>query len=229
MVVMGCPSPRAPGKALILALWGTVVVGGIDNLLYPMLVGNRMRMHTVLVFISLVGGLFVFGAAGLILGPVVLTVTTVLLEVWRHQNADPIPVAAPPVLLAQLATLPRADFWPRLGALLIDIVLVAVAGGVSLVLAWLPFPLLFGGYVFGLWLWKGTTVGGIVFNLKVVRLDGRPIDAATAMVRTLVAFLSVCAAGLGFLWCLWDDERQTWHDKVAGTVVVRVPKATPLV
>lgn len=83
----------APGKALILAIWGTVVVGGIDNLLYPMLVGNRMRMHTVLVFISIVGGLFVFGAAGLILGPVVLTVTSVLLEVWRHQNADAITVA----------------------------------------------------------------------------------------------------------------------------------------
>lgn len=86
----------APGKALILAIWGTVVVGGIDNLLYPMLVGNRMRMHTVLVFISIVGGLFVFGAAGLILGPVVLTVTVVLLEVWRHQNADPAPLAATP-------------------------------------------------------------------------------------------------------------------------------------
>jgi uncharacterized RDD family membrane protein YckC len=92
----------------------------------------------------------------------------------------------------------------------------------------LPFPLLFGGYVFGFWLWKGTTVGGIVFNLKVVRLDGRPVDAATALVRTLVAFLSAVTL-LGFLWCLWDLERQTWHDKVAGTVVVRVPKATPLV
>jgi uncharacterized RDD family membrane protein YckC len=139
-----------------------------------------------------------------------------------------IPVTPPPALLTQLATLPRADFWPRLGALLIDIVLVAVAGGVTVVLSVFPFPLLFGGYVFGLWLWKGTTVGGIVFNLKVVRLDGRPIDAATAVVRTLVAFLSAVTL-LGFLWCLWDSERQTWHDKVAGTVVVRVPKATPLV
>ncbi len=135
--------------------------------------------------------------------------------------------AVPPVLVD--ATLPRAEFGVRLAALLIDIVLVAVATAVTVVLAVLPFPLVFGGYMFALWLWRGTTVGGIVFNLKVVRLDGRPIDAATAMVRTLVAFLSVCAAGLGFLWCLWDDERQTWHDKVAGTVVVRVPKATPLV
>lgn len=93
----------APGKALILAVWGTVVVGGIDNLLYPTLVGNRMRMHTVLVFISVVGGLVVFGAAGLILGPVVLTVTTVLLEVWRHQNGDQPTVAATPAEVADNA------------------------------------------------------------------------------------------------------------------------------
>jgi len=76
-----------PLQALILAAWGTVVVGGIDNLLYPMLVGNRLHMHTVLAFISIVGGLLVFGASGLILGPVILTATTVLLEVWRHPDA----------------------------------------------------------------------------------------------------------------------------------------------
>ncbi len=77
-----------PGKALILAIWGTVIVGGIDNLMYPMLVGNRMHLHTVLVFISVVGGLFVFGAAGLILGPMVLTITSVLLEIWRHPAGE---------------------------------------------------------------------------------------------------------------------------------------------
>lgn len=76
-----------PGQSLLLTLWGAVVVGGIDNLLYPMLVGNRMHLHTVLVFISIVGGLFVFGAAGLILGPMLLTATTVLLEAWRYPEA----------------------------------------------------------------------------------------------------------------------------------------------
>jgi predicted PurR-regulated permease PerM len=72
-----------PGNALILILWGTIVVGGIDNLIYPILVGNRLKMHTVPTFISLVGGLIVFGAPGLILGPVVLTVTQFLVEYWR--------------------------------------------------------------------------------------------------------------------------------------------------
>jgi predicted PurR-regulated permease PerM len=75
------------GKALILTLWGAVVVGGIDNLLRPVLVGNRLKLHTLLVFISVVGGLILFGPAGLILGPVALTVTTVLLETWRPRTA----------------------------------------------------------------------------------------------------------------------------------------------
>ncbi|MBC7368579.1 MAG: AI-2E family transporter [Undibacterium sp.] len=70
------------GKAVILALWGVIVVGTIDNLLCPVLVGNRLKQHTVLAFVSLVGGLILFGPAGLILGPVVLTITMALLETW---------------------------------------------------------------------------------------------------------------------------------------------------
>jgi predicted PurR-regulated permease PerM len=71
------------GKALILTAWGTVVVGGIDNLLYPTLVGDHLRLHSVVAFISIVGGLMLFGASGLLLGPLVVTVTIFFLEVWR--------------------------------------------------------------------------------------------------------------------------------------------------
>jgi predicted PurR-regulated permease PerM len=70
------------GQALVLTLWGLLVVGTIDNLLRPILVGNRMKLPTVLAFISVLGGLLQFGAAGLILGPAILAVTTVLLEIW---------------------------------------------------------------------------------------------------------------------------------------------------
>ncbi|MEO8160296.1 MAG: AI-2E family transporter [Arenimonas sp.] len=76
------------GSAFILAAWGAIVVGGIDNLLYPMLVGNRLKMHTLVAFVSIVGGLMVFGASGLILGPVVFTVTRLLLEVWKRPLLD---------------------------------------------------------------------------------------------------------------------------------------------
>jgi predicted PurR-regulated permease PerM len=74
------------GKALILVLWGGLVVGTIDNLLRPILVGKRLEQHTILAFMSVVGGLLLFGPAGLILGPVTLTVTTVLLEAWPSRD-----------------------------------------------------------------------------------------------------------------------------------------------
>jgi predicted PurR-regulated permease PerM len=83
------------GDALMLAGWGAVVVGGIDNLLYPMLVGNRLKMHTIVAFVSIVGGLIVFGPSGLILGPVVFTVTRLLLEIWNRPPADSDLPAAP--------------------------------------------------------------------------------------------------------------------------------------
>ncbi len=73
------------GQAFILSLWGLMVVGTIDNLLRPILVGQRLQMPTVLAFISVVGGIAVFGPAGLILGPVALTVTMVLLEIWPRR------------------------------------------------------------------------------------------------------------------------------------------------
>ena len=74
------------GRALILTGWGAVVIGGIDNLLYPMLIGNRLRLHTVPAFVAVVGGLAVFGTSGVVLGPLVVTVTLALLEIWRART-----------------------------------------------------------------------------------------------------------------------------------------------
>jgi predicted PurR-regulated permease PerM len=76
-------------RALILVLWGALVVSSIDNLLYPMLVGNRLKLHTVPAFISLVGGLTLFGPAGIILGPMAVTITIILLDVWRTRITEP--------------------------------------------------------------------------------------------------------------------------------------------
>jgi predicted PurR-regulated permease PerM len=69
-------------RALILALWGGVVVGGIDNILRPTFVGNRLRLHTIPAFVSLIGGIVLFGAPGFILGPLAVTVTILLVEFW---------------------------------------------------------------------------------------------------------------------------------------------------
>jgi predicted PurR-regulated permease PerM len=75
------------GKAVILASWGGTAIALIDNLLYPVLVGKQLRFHPLAVFFSIVGGLSLFGAAGLVLGPLTLSVTAALLEVLRRRTA----------------------------------------------------------------------------------------------------------------------------------------------
>jgi predicted PurR-regulated permease PerM len=74
-------------KGLILIGWGLTAIGLIDNLLYPVLVGTRLRLHPLPVFFSIVGGLAVFGAAGIILGPVTLAVAEALIDVWKRRTA----------------------------------------------------------------------------------------------------------------------------------------------
>jgi len=74
-------------KAAILVAWGAVAIGLIDNLLYPMLVGHRLRFHPLPVFFSIVGGLGLFGAAGLVLGPLILSVTAALVELLSRRTA----------------------------------------------------------------------------------------------------------------------------------------------
>jgi uncharacterized RDD family membrane protein YckC len=135
-------------------------------------------------------------------------------------------VASPPIS----AAMPRAGFWIRMMALLLDIILVGFVSSV-------PFHHSFGNFhlvmlaIYGAVMWKlkGATVGGIVFDLHVVRLDGRPVDWETAIVRALGCFLSLAVVGLGFIWIAFDHGSQAWHDKIAGTVVVRVKKGVPLV
>lgn len=70
-------------NAAILAVWGAVVISNVDNVLYPLLVGSRLQLHNVAAFIAVVGGIVAFGLSGIILGPLAVTLTLSLLEVWR--------------------------------------------------------------------------------------------------------------------------------------------------
>lgn len=139
--------------------------------------------------------------------------------------AAPAGTAAPPLVAS---TLPRAGFWIRMAALLIDVLLIAILVNVIDHRGNLEFVAL---AIYGAVMWKlrGSTVGGIIFDLRVVRIDGRPVDWETAIVRALACFLSLVVAGLGFFWIAFDAGKQAWHDKIAGTAVVRVPKGVPLV
>jgi predicted PurR-regulated permease PerM len=73
-------------KAIILAVWGALVIGSVDNFLRPKLVGEKTRLHELLIFFSVLGGLQVFGVIGLVLGPVVVAITIALLDVLRHAD-----------------------------------------------------------------------------------------------------------------------------------------------
>ncbi|ORE93953.1 AI-2E family transporter [Aurantimonas sp. 22II-16-19i] len=69
--------------AMVLALWGTLVVGLVDNLVYPILVGRQLMIHSAVTFIAVVGGLLVFGTTGLVLGPIIVAALLALLQTWR--------------------------------------------------------------------------------------------------------------------------------------------------
>jgi uncharacterized RDD family membrane protein YckC len=71
-------------------------------------------------------------------------------------------------------------------------------------------------------------VGGIICQLRVIRTDGSPLRFVDALVRGLSSIFSFAVLGLGCLWILRDPERQAWHDRIAGTYVVEVPRGWPL-
>ncbi len=74
-------------KALILTIWGALIVGLIDNFLYPILVAGELKFHPLAVFFAIFGGLIAFGIAGIVLGPVILAITVALLEIWRLRRS----------------------------------------------------------------------------------------------------------------------------------------------
>src|SRR5215213_3519692 len=93
------------GKAIMLAVWGALVIGSVDNFLRPKLVGERTRLHELLVFFSVLGGLQVFGVIGLVLGPVIVAITIALLDVLRHADGTARDVPGSDTLLEEQAAL----------------------------------------------------------------------------------------------------------------------------
>ena len=73
-------------KAIILIVWGALVISTVDNLLRPKLVGGQTKLHELLVFFAVLGGISVFGLLGIVLGPVVLAITLGLLRTFQIQE-----------------------------------------------------------------------------------------------------------------------------------------------
>ena len=135
----------------------------------------------------------------------------------------------------------RATFWQRFLAALLDGILIGIvssllnaifgdgrgltvgyiynpedpsAGAIQLVIA-IIYSVYFHGSP------SGQTVGKKVRNIRLVGdKDGAPVGYGTAALRYLASILSTIVCLLGYLWMLWDDNKQTWHDKIASTIVV---------
>jgi uncharacterized RDD family membrane protein YckC len=77
-------------------------------------------------------------------------------------------------------------------------------------------------YFVGLWAWRGQTIGMMPFNMKVVGVaDGNKIDILRGVLRYVGIIISIIPLFLGLIWAAFDSRKQGWHDKIAGTVVIR--------
>lgn len=74
-------------KMGILLGVGSLIISTLDNFLYPALVGSQLRQHTASVFLSLLGGVWLFGIAGLVLGPLTFSATEALLAIWKARTS----------------------------------------------------------------------------------------------------------------------------------------------
>jgi uncharacterized RDD family membrane protein YckC len=138
---------------------------------------------------------------------------------------QPDPFGAPPPR-ASGPSGPRAGFWIRFAAALIDGILVGVVSAVlQLIEPTLGSILsLLGGIAYYTMLEggpRGQTLGKMALGIRVIDLArGGPIGYGRGFIRYVGRIVSSLPLGLGYLWMLWDREKQTWHDKFAGSVVV---------
>jgi uncharacterized RDD family membrane protein YckC len=69
--------------------------------------------------------------------------------------------------------------------------------------------------------WEGQTPGKRAMGLRVVKLDGSRLSDTDAFIRGVGYYVSGLCMGLGFFWALFDENKRTWHDLLAGTIVIK--------
>jgi len=127
-----------------------------------------------------------------------------------------------------------AGFWRRLMAFIVDLLwispLVAFLLSINYNFDWQVFlinHILPALLILWFWIKYAATPGKLLFDCEIVdAITGQPITFKQALVRYAAYIVSALPLGLGFLWILWDKQKQAWHDKIAGTVVIIHDEAT---
>lgn len=133
-------------------------------------------------------------------------------------------------------------FWPRVGASIIDTLIVMIAtlplllliygwaymesdtfihGAADVLINWV-FPCI---AIIAFWVYKQATLGKMLIEAKIVDATiGNKPHLKQYIIRYLGYFISTIPLGLGLLWVAWDERKQGWYDKLARTVVVNQEK-----
>ena len=125
----------------------------------------------------------------------------------------------------------KAGFLVRAIALIADAVVLGIVGSIL-------GGILFGGdpsqgstlstllgVAYYVYFWTasggGQTLGMRLFNIKVVKTDGGSLTIGGALIRYVMLIVSFACLFIGVIWAAFDANKQGWHDKVAGTYVVK--------
>jgi len=122
-----------------------------------------------------------------------------------------------------------AGFWIRLGAGIIDVLVLGfivwmVACVFVAPIIWVTVGLVISvAYLAGFWIWRGQTPGKMVMGIKVIRTDSSPITWPYALLRYSGYIVSAMTLFAGFIRVAFDSHKQGLHDKIADTYVVKLP------
>ncbi|UCH51809.1 MAG: RDD family protein [Chloroflexota bacterium] len=122
-----------------------------------------------------------------------------------------------------------AGFWIRLGAGVIDLLILGFMDG--FIAYFFPPPIIWLtsgvgisiAYLLGFWIWRGQTPGKMAVGVKIIRTDSSPVKWQCALCRLLGYIVSVITLFIGFVWAAFDSRKQGLHDKIADTYVVKLP------
>jgi len=140
--------------------------------------------------------------------------------------------SAAPLPSTSLIAAPKAGFWIRVVAFIIDSIIVGVVNaivaailnqsttgrtGIQTLLGIIYFTYFWSASS----PWPGQTVGDKLLNLRVIRTDGSDLSIVQAFVRYVGLFISFIVIFIGVIWVAFDPNKQGWHDKIASTYVVK--------